>query len=215
MQYDGTNLEMIKVKSPSQKYQYKKQKYFNEITETINNENLMNKWLNSEDLQGKMAYKTLKFLIRSGINPEHPKGKTNDGFSESFRTNIIKNWIKRPNKTLYLNIKYGSDKANVKLIKDVLGVWTTDRITKEIYLKEIDCISSFDIEHVVSNSYGADNNDLSNGVLLDSRVNRRKNNNMLFLVDLKMINFIKKLKKEQEKYIKSVTPWYKRLWLKI
>lgn len=54
--------------------------------------------------------------------------------------------------------------------------------------------------------------DERNGVLLDSKVNRKKGNTMLFLINEEMLNMITKKKQEQKDYLRSLKPWYKR-WL--
>ncbi len=54
-------------------------------------------------------------------------------------------------------------------------------------LQDVDCIQAYDVEHIISNSYGADNSDPNNGVLLDSRINRTKVS--LVSVDLYSISY--------------------------
>ena len=49
------------------------------------------------------------------------------------------------------------------LIKDAVGLYTTTEEHKRLHFDGIDFINVFNVEHIVSNSYGADNNDAGNG----------------------------------------------------
>lgn len=68
------------------------------------------------------------------------------------------------------------------IYSDCVGLWVCDHPTKMAFLQDVDCVQAYDIEHIVSNSYGADNSDPNNGVLLDSRVNRTKVSRCFFTI---------------------------------
>ncbi|KAI8892900.1 hypothetical protein BC833DRAFT_610319 [Globomyces pollinis-pini] len=212
MTFDGKQLsdwKQDKSKNIDEEFDYKTDKYLPVLIKCINDTRLMEKWLIDQQIQGKLAYKTLLFLFRTDMNPLTPKGTITDGFSNTVRQQIIKNW-KAKSKVKTIIIKSGGQTVAIELIKDCVGLWVCDHKTKQTHLSDIDCFQGFDVEHVISNSYGVDNNDITNGVLLDSRINRKKSNTILFLVDIDVIQRITELKMEQKKYFKSLQPFYKR-----
>lgn len=50
-----------------------------------------------------------------------------------------------------------------------------------MYFSNTEIIQAYNIEHIVSNSFGVDNTDWRNGVPLHEKINKRKGNIMLFL----------------------------------
>ncbi|KAJ3320547.1 hypothetical protein HDV06_005170 [Boothiomyces sp. JEL0866] len=206
MQYDGQYLLEWNYK-PKEKneFEYKNTKYASHISDSIKNERKMKNWQNdSKSFKAKMIYETLHFLHLSGIDPTKPI--QNGQFALRIKNRIINEWKQVPG-----NVKLVVYKGKeVQLVKDCLGLWTVDKVNKD-NLKDVDCIATFDIEHIVSNSFGTDNNDHTNGVLLDSRINRTKGNMMLFLVGDDIHERVQQLKKQQHQFLKSLKPWYK-LW---
>lgn len=97
-----------------------------------------------------MMYKTLLFLAESGINPTKAI-PTETGFPEAIKKKAALKARSLSSKIILFNGNHMS------LVKDVLGLWTVDLTTKNTYLEKIGCINTYDVEHVVSNSYGADN----------------------------------------------------------
>jgi hypothetical protein len=100
-------------------------------------------------------YKTLLFLAENGINPTKLI-PTESGFPESIKKKTIQKARSLESKIIIYNGNH------ISLVKDVLGLWTVDQPTKTMFLEKVLCINSFDIEHVVSNSYGADNTGIFN-----------------------------------------------------
>ena len=148
-------------------------------------------------------------LADNGINPNF-SSDAKGSFSFKTRKQIIKNWMARKDATRIESVEYEGKFVKVKFVRDVVGLWTVDPKTKSTILPNIDCISSFDIEHIISNSYGADNDDVRNGVLLDSVINRKKGNTLLFLADESLLQFVRRKQLEQIKYFRMLKPWYKR-----
>jgi hypothetical protein len=204
LQFDGTSIEALE-HDPSA-LQYKQQKYYDDLLESVKNEDLVNQWLLRQGNQhGKLLYMNLMFLVRSQINPQLASA-SNSKFSKKTRNTIIENWYKsRKQKT----VKVGSER--VQLIMDCVGLFTSDTKSVSI-LPNCDCIDSFDVEHIVSNSFGVDNEDTQNGVLLDHVVNRKKGNTMLFLCSDDVRDYIIQKKEKQKQYLKQFDPWYRRLF---
>lgn len=182
---------------------YKQNKYIHDIVENVNNLDFMLDWLNKPQIRYKMQYKTLHFLAYSGMNPSMPL-ESAKGFSDRVKNSAINRFKKKHSQILVF------ENQNVVLIKDAVGLWTTDLPTKKSVLKDVDCITSYDVEHIVSNSLGVDNNDCDNAIILDSVLNRKKGNQMLFLVNDEIIHYIRKKQIEQKKFLRSLRPWYLR-----
>ncbi|KAJ3270762.1 hypothetical protein HDV01_007454 [Terramyces sp. JEL0728] len=206
VQYDGQYLHDWNHKPKDRdRFEYKDTKYVGNISDSIKNETKMKKWQNdSKSFKAKMIYETLHFLHLAGIDPTKPI--QNGQFASKAKHRIINEWKQVPGNIKQIEF----NQKQVLLVKDCLGLWTADKVNKEL-VKDIECIATYDVEHIVSNSFGADNNDHTNGVLLDSRINRTKGNMMLFLVGDDTHERVKQLKKEQTRFFKSLKPWYK-IW---
>lgn len=207
MVFDGHRLEPWSVLQKES--DYKQTKYLKDIYLHVHSEKWMKKWISSHQTRYKIMYQTLLFLARSGINPEQTLSITRSGFSDAIKKKVVADATARCSKEITFR------GFRILLVKDVVGLWTVDLGTKTQVLKDIDCINSYDIEHVVSNSYGADNSERINGVLLDSKVNRGKGNTMLFLVPDHVLKGIKNQYVQQAAFLRSLLPWYTRIWSKL
>jgi hypothetical protein len=173
-----------------------KGKYMKEMLKYIRDEQYMKTWLDNNQQRFELAYKNLQFLANSEINPSLTTANQK-GFSEKIKTSVILEF--KSQNSMYLKYKG----HNILLIKDCVGLWTCDWKTKKNILQDLDCISSYDIEHVVSNSYGVDNTDLRNAVLLDSHLNRKKQNIMLFLIPNDLVHYIRRKRFQQNVFLRS------------
>ena len=208
LKFDGTILEPME-HSNTTEFKYKQQKYYDELVTLMHSPKFPLEFINSSSKQSQIAYKSLKFLADAGINPTLASNAQGT-FSYKVRNLIIKNWIEREGKTRVEMVNCGDEIRPVKFVQDVVGLWTVDMRSKQSCLSKVDCISSFDVEHIISNSYGADNEDVKNGVLLDSVVNRKKGNTLLFLADDSLLAYIRRKQTMQAKYFRLLKPWYKR-----
>lgn len=173
-----------------------KGKYMIEILKNIRDETYMKTWLDNNQQRYELAYKSLQFLANSEINPSLSTAKQK-GFSEKIKSSVISEFKSQNSMNLYYK------GYNIILIKDCVGLWTCDLKTKKNILQDVDCIASYDIEHVVSNSYGVDNTDLRNAVLLDSHLNRKKQNIMLFLIPNNLVYYIRRKRFQQNIFLSS------------
>lgn len=158
-QFDGSSLkEWVEPQSISPEgFNYKSDKYLHSIQKSMASFSFMDSWMSHQQTRSKMAYKTLMFLSRSHIDPSNPNSAS-AGFPERVKSKIISNWKLKKDalKTIRIKTQNGS-KNEITLIRDAVGLWTVDTATKSKYLNNVECISPFDVEHIVSNSYGADN----------------------------------------------------------
>ncbi|KAJ3177370.1 hypothetical protein HDU85_005915 [Gaertneriomyces sp. JEL0708] len=185
----------------SPKYRYKKVKYVDVIGGKMKDSEFMQRWLRDKSIRYEMMYKTIKFLVRSKINPEklyRRKDYPNvpSEFTDADKTSIRKEWRSIPgNRVMF--------KSGLKMTKDVVGIWTLDFDYKHNFPGKA-LFGAVNVEHVVSNAYGADNMDKSNGVLLDEEVNKAKSDTMLFLVDDSIIKMIGEKITMQKMYMKAI-----------
>ncbi|KAJ3345980.1 hypothetical protein HDU91_007170 [Kappamyces sp. JEL0680] len=178
-------------------FQYKTAKYLKDITQAMHTPSYMQRWVLKPQVRYRMMYKVLHFLARSGIDPCTYR-TAESSFSPEIKKTIVQNHKTAVGPKAIKTIEY--NKTAITLVKDVVGLWTVSHATKNAVLSQVDAIQA----------YGADNADASNGVLLDSRINRRKGNTMLFLVGDDIIQDIDTQKKAQRKWLRSQYPWYKR-----
>ena len=208
LQFDGQELKPM-LHSNSTEFQYKKHKYYNEIISLMHSPTFPKDWISSVNKRAQVAFKSLKFLADAGINPTLASSATGS-FSYKVKNAVIKGWMARPGATRVETVFSGGKSREIEFVQDVVGLWTVDVKSKEEFLSDVGCISSYDVEHIISNSYGADNDDVMNGVLLDSTVNRKKGNTLLFLADDALLAYIRRKQALQAKYFRLLRPWYKR-----
>ncbi|KAI9205010.1 uncharacterized protein BJ171DRAFT_502649 [Polychytrium aggregatum] len=185
-------------------FSYKRAKYIEQILTSVKDPAFMASWLQDTQVRGKLAYQVLKFLIRANLDPDRPNDAHIQSldrppvFPESVKKTIVEHWKTRPGHLIQCS-------NGIELILDVLGLWTVSATdAKHAPFSSPDCcVHAFDIEHIVSNSFGTDNRDTENGVILDSKVNRSKGNRMLFLLTDSEIDKIKDLAKKQRVFLKS------------
>lgn len=179
-------------------FHYKEAKYHNELVSFVKDRQMMERWLRDPECRAQMAYKTLKFLLRSKIYPDASKADSaTTRFSSQAKKLIKERW--KADKTNILKLKNG-----LVLTRDAVGLWVLDGKDKNTTLVDRTLFDTYDIEHVVSNKFGVDNEDVENGILLDKRVNRgRKGFHMLLLVDDVVRQKIWELRKAQEAYMKG------------
>jgi hypothetical protein len=157
------------------------------------------------------------------IDSESSKSKS--GFALKTKQQIIHSWQKiheKKTESFWVNGRL----KELDLIQDCCGLWCMSHGLKKQTGKiegpegdHGDIISAFDIEHIVSNSYDIPThastdwsngwNQAWNGVLLDSTINRKKGNTMLFLVGDDVVASIRKKKELQQMWMrKNRIRWY-------
>jgi hypothetical protein len=161
--------------------------------------------------------------------PVTTKITSKNGFSVKIKQKIIQSWYKtHENQTVKVWID--EKPKEIALIKDCCGLWCISHSFKKEFGSfdsldnEKDIISAYDIEHIVSNSYDMPLNSVMdrsdgwnypwNGVLLDSSINRKKGNTMLYLAGDEVVTRIRKKKELQQIWLtKNRVKWYQSFWI--
>jgi hypothetical protein len=156
---------------------------------------------------------------------ESDSSKIKSGFGSRTKQQIIHSWQKiheKKTESFWVN----GQVKELDLIRDCCGLWCMSHpLKRQLGKMEVtsgeqgDAISAYDIEHIVSNSYDIPSqastdwsngwNQPWNGVLLDSSINRKKGNTMLFLVGDDVVSSIRKKKELQQWWMrKNRIRWY-------
>ena len=211
---------------------YKTTKYYDEITEKTNDPKYIKRWLKSKNNRIDMQYKTIKLISSSNVDPNFvynnniiryqsnniardqdnniARGQDNNNeFPKRIKDMIKSKW----NYKRIVKFRYRCDngliiKKEISTYKDIVGIYciNTKAILDELYSKDkniSDIVLNFHVEHIMSNCYGTDNNDVSNGTILNSKINIAKGSTMFFLISDDIIEQIELIKSKQKLYLSN------------